>query len=174
MIDLDVMDHPHSVRRCLLAICFPFLVTTLIYFSLTENYYLMATIGGILTLNILAICLFECKLADLCRAAMVNDTPPPPPPPPPRRVPNFDQYIASKIAQSDEMCVICHDTAGSRIVLPCHHAFHHDCLHEWFLRKVECPICKRDPVAVFAAVELYEEINNMRSNNYGADAAAVV
>eukprot|EP00892_Ulva_mutabilis_P002953 jgi/Ulvmu1/12659/UM094_0015.1 len=50
----------------------------------------------------------------------------------------------------DEPCAIClgdYEEDEDAAVLPCGHMFHAPCVHEWFQRSRECPLCK-DDVAV--------------------------
>jgi hypothetical protein len=46
-------------------------------------------------------------------------------------------------------CAICmmsvgggHDSSA-RVVTPCDHVFHQDCLKRWMDIKMECPVCRR-------------------------------
>ena len=46
-------------------------------------------------------------------------------------------------------CAICmmpingHSDSSARVVTPCDHIFHHDCLRQWMDIKMECPVCRR-------------------------------
>jgi hypothetical protein len=33
--------------------------------------------------------------------------------------------------------------SSPRVVTPCDHVFHHDCLKRWMDIKMECPVCRR-------------------------------
>jgi len=59
-----------------------------------------------------------------------------------RRIPMVD-------VSENEDCAICMMPVGGssdsspRVVTPCDHVFHHDCLKRWMDIKMECPVCRR-------------------------------
>ena len=44
-----------------------------------------------------------------------------------------------------DLCSICLDQPGRRLVLPCLHAYHPECIGAWFERRRTCPLCGMDP-----------------------------
>ena len=44
-----------------------------------------------------------------------------------------------------DLCSICLDQPGRRLVLPCLHAYHPECIGTWFERRRTCPLCGMDP-----------------------------
>lgn len=61
----------------------------------------------------------------------------------------------------DNTCSICLLTLGGEVrVTPCQHAYHRECIDEWFRSKPDCPICRRtlDP-----ALEVQKLIQRMLS-----------
>jgi len=67
-----------------------------------------------------------------------EDAPAPAPPPAKKAV---------RVCETDARCAVCLETyvAGDALRrLPCLHAYHKDCVDQWFARSVECPVCKHD------------------------------
>jgi uncharacterized protein len=48
----------------------------------------------------------------------------------------------SKIACPDFVCPICRDTSGNTTTLTCSHAFHTECITEWYYITPSCPMCR--------------------------------
>eukprot|EP00293_Proteomonas_sulcata_P014772 CAMPEP_0184288258 /NCGR_PEP_ID=MMETSP1049-20130417/764_1 /TAXON_ID=77928 /ORGANISM="Proteomonas sulcata, Strain CCMP704" /LENGTH=65 /DNA_ID=CAMNT_0026594539 /DNA_START=273 /DNA_END=470 /DNA_ORIENTATION=- len=52
-------------------------------------------------------------------------------------------------ASDSNDCAICmmpvggQSDPGPRVVTPCDHVFHQDCLKRWMEIKLECPVCRR-------------------------------
>ncbi len=44
-----------------------------------------------------------------------------------------------------DVCSICLEQRGRRLLLPCLHAYHPHCIREWFVRRRTCPLCGQDP-----------------------------
>lgn len=60
------------------------------------------------------------------------------------------QLINGKIGFSDE-CIICCQPfepdfrdRGRNVLLPCKHAFHQDCIDQWFAIRYNCPTCSTE------------------------------
>ena len=46
----------------------------------------------------------------------------------------------------DSKCTLCYEKNADCVVLPCGHTgFCSDCLNEWFMDKISCPICRAEP-----------------------------
>ena len=167
-----------DVKKCVLCMLLTILIGSIIFViceiemekPAKETHYVLGILLGLLVLDIILILSYNIRLRACVHKYCSNcdqyepEPPPVPPPVPPRRQVNFDQYFQGYI-QSDDMCVICHKDGGERAILPCQHHFHPECITEWFRRKIECPVCRRDPIAIFAAMELWAEIENMHQRH---------
>lgn len=63
---------------------------------------------------------------------------------PPRNSNNFISQIYNK---KEEICSICLDnikTGDEYYETVCSHTFHYDCLYEWSMVSINCPICRND------------------------------
>ncbi|TMW62101.1 hypothetical protein Poli38472_009594 [Pythium oligandrum] len=64
---------------------------------------------------------------------------------------SVQSYASTWCQEDDSKCVICLDDlvscdgdhdVESTVMLPCHHAFHRECVFEWLLFQFHCPLCR--------------------------------
>ncbi|KAM7252600.1 hypothetical protein ACFE04_008109 [Oxalis oulophora] len=64
----------------------------------------------------------------------------------------FYQAKDIEVGRGDIECVICleefQDDDELRLLPKCDHMFHRDCIDNWFVRKVICPLCRMEPTQV--------------------------
>ena len=66
-------------------------------------------------------------------------------------------------------CVICletFDTHDSIIMLPCKHAFHKNCIQEWFKFKLTCPLCNQQFFVSDSPEREYIDDNEPEDDDY--------
>ena len=76
------------------------------------------------------------------------------------RVKQFPPRVYAKTMshRCDDACSICNDDLATRIAhaLPCGHAFHVQCIIDWFRRgRSDCPLCRDDPNIASTAAPSY-------------------
>lgn len=61
--------------------------------------------------------------------------------------PSFTETIESTLQGAEWKCPICLDAVADPVtIVRCHHSFCFACLQAWFLRCVNCPLCKEKQV----------------------------
>ena len=56
------------------------------------------------------------------------------------------KFQESDIEYKSEVCIICLDTwkkPPNKVILPCGHSYHYECILCWFDTKMQCPYCQR-------------------------------
>lgn len=56
--------------------------------------------------------------------------------------------MCKRVKKTDCSCCICMDDIKRRFILPCGHAFHRKCVHQWLHEKNECPVCRKSVLEV--------------------------
>lgn len=58
------------------------------------------------------------------------------------------QIVQGSTLPSGSICSVCQDIIGSedtcRLLTPCRHIYHQNCIDQWFARNVHCPTCRHD------------------------------
>ena len=95
----------------------------ILYFFVHDGWINISAMGAVTVLTVLVL---------VCRRYA----------PDPEPMPSSPYYV--HIHPRHDECVICYEPMAKNVVmLPCLHAYHEDCIMEWFERKKTCPYCLR-------------------------------
>ncbi len=57
------------------------------------------------------------------------------------------KFQKSDIEYKSNVCIICLDEfkeeSQNKVILPCGHTYHYECILSWFEKKMHCPYCQK-------------------------------